>query len=110
MLQTLAAELIRLAEAGSVKAPTYLSIGGKKLFRDVVWGPFRHIFPADHQYYTRHGSYDFPQNNYGRRLMNGILYLFTRTRAMRMKTIAKLQELRKKQILSIIGESDGSRD
>jgi hypothetical protein len=38
------------------------------------------------------------------RVMNGILYPFTRSREMRMKTIAKLQELRKKQILAIIGE------
>jgi multimeric flavodoxin WrbA len=104
MLQTLATELIRLSEAGSVRTPTYLSVGGKKLFRDVVWGQFRHIFPADHRYYSRHGIYDFPQKNYGMRLMNGVLYPFTRTRAMRMKTIAKLQELRKKQILAIIGD------
>ena len=104
MLQTLAAEAIRLSETGSVRTPTYLSVGGKKLFRDVVWGQFRHIFPADHRYYARHGIYDFPQKNYGMRLMNGILYPFTRTRAMRMKTIAKLQELRKKQIVNIIGD------
>jgi multimeric flavodoxin WrbA len=104
MLQNLAAEVIRLAEAGFVRTPTYLSIGGKKLFRDVVWGQFRHIFPADHRFYKRHGVYDFPQKNYGMRVMNGILYPFTRSREMRMKTIAKLQELRKKQILAIIGE------
>jgi len=103
LLQNLAAEMIRLAETGSVRTPTYLSIGGKKLFRDVVWGQFRHIFPADH-HYQRHGLYDFPQHNYGMRVMNGILYPFTRSRAMRMKTIAKLQELRKKQMLEIIGE------
>jgi hypothetical protein len=90
--------------AGFVRSPTYLSIGGKKLFRDVVWGQFRHVFPADHRYYQRHGMYDFPQKNYGMRVMNGILYPFTRTRAMRMKTIGKLQALRKKQIEAIIGE------
>jgi multimeric flavodoxin WrbA len=110
LLQNLAAEIIRLSEAGSVRTPTYLSIGGKKLFRDVVWGQFRHIFPADHRFYKRHGNYDFPQKNVGMRVMNGILYPFTRSSKMRMKTIETLQELRKKQIVSIIGESDGLRD
>jgi multimeric flavodoxin WrbA len=104
LLKQLGAETIRLAETGFVRSPTYLSTGGKKLFRDVVWGPFRHVFPADHRYYQRHGMYDFPQKNYGMRMMNGILYPFTRTRAMRMKTIGKLQALRKKQIEAIIGE------
>lgn len=104
LLQQLATETIRFAAAEFVRSPTYLSIGGKKLFRDVVWGPFRHVFPADHRYYQRHGIYDFPQKNYGMRVMNGILYPFTRTRAMRMKTIGKLQALRRKQIEAIIGE------
>ncbi len=104
LLQQMAAETIRLAETGFVRSPTYLSIGGKKLFRDVVWGQFRHVFPADHRYYQRHGMYDFPQKNYGMRVMNGILYPFTRTRAMRIKTIGKLQALRKRQIEVIIGE------
>lgn len=104
LLQNLAEEVVRLDAAGSVRTPTYLSIGGKKLFRDVVWGQFRHIFPADHRHYQRHKLYDFPQKNYGMRMMNGILYPFTRSRAMRMKTIDTLQELRKKQLLEIIGE------
>lgn len=106
LLQTLAAETIRLSETGFVRSPTYLSIGGKKLFRDVVWGRFRHIFPADHRFYKRHGIYDFPQYDYGIKLMNGILYPFTRTRKMRLKTIEKLQELRKRQIRAIIGKQD----
>jgi multimeric flavodoxin WrbA len=110
LLQNLAAEMVRLSEAGSIRTPTYLSVGGKKLFRDVVWGQFRHIFPADHRHYQRHGFYDFPQKNYGMRVMNGILYPFTRSRSMRMKTIEKLQGLRKKQILDIIGDQDGSEE
>jgi len=104
LLQNLAEEVVRLDATGSVRTPTYLSIGGKKLFRDVVWGQFRHVFPADHRHYQRHKLYDFPQKNYGMRVMNGILYPFTRSRAMRMKTIDTLQELRKKQLLEIIGE------
>ena len=110
LLQNLAAEMVRLSEAKSIRTPTYLSIGGKKLFRDVVWGQFRHIFPADHRYYRQHSLYDFPQKNYGVRLMNGILYPFTRSREMRKKTIVTLQELRKKQILAIIGETEESKD
>lgn len=105
-LHNLAAEAVRLAETGFIRSPTYLSVGGKKLFRDVVWLQFRHVFPADHRFYKRHGIYDFPQKSYAMRLMNGILYPFTRTRKMRMKTIGKLQELRKRQIRAIIGEED----
>jgi hypothetical protein len=104
LLGNLASELVRLSRTGYVGTPTYLSVAAGKLFRDAVWGRLRRVFPADHRYYRRHGIYDFPQKNYGMRIMNGILYLFTRSRAMRMKTIRKLQELRMRQLRAIIGE------
>lgn len=51
---------------------TFLGVGGKKLFRDEMWGPLRSVFVADHKYYKQHGYYDFPQNDYKTRCFNFI--------------------------------------
>lgn len=52
-------------------------IGGRKVFRDVIWEELRPIFRADHRYYRSHGIYDFPQyawrNRISRRLFSLLL-------------------------------------
>ncbi len=50
-------------------SPTFHTVGGMKLFRDFIWSHSA-IFPADHRYYKKHGFYDFPQGQAGKRLQN----------------------------------------
>ncbi len=49
---------------------TFLGEGGWKVLRDAVWGRFRYVFEADHQYYKSHHLYDFPQNMWKERALN----------------------------------------
>jgi len=45
-------------------------VGGKKLFRDAIYGRMRFVFQADHRYYEEHGLYDFPQDDEQAKKMN----------------------------------------
>jgi hypothetical protein len=45
-----------------VRPPSFLYVGGHKLFRDMVWS-MRAIFQADYRYYRKNKMLDFPQND-----------------------------------------------
>jgi len=60
LLQSLANKLIRNSEKAYVKPMTFRGVGGRKVFRDDIWGRLRFPFIADHEYYEKHGLYDFP--------------------------------------------------
>jgi multimeric flavodoxin WrbA len=59
-LESLADRLITCADQNYEKPLTFLAIGGKKLFRDEIWGNLRFPFVADFAYYRKNGLFDFP--------------------------------------------------
>jgi len=63
LVDSLAKNLVSNAEAGYVAPPTFLGVGGMKIFRDDIWGRLRFVFQADHKYYEENGIYDFPQDD-----------------------------------------------
>jgi hypothetical protein len=82
-LQALAEQLLFAAEKNYLKPPTFLGIGGMKIFRDDIWGRLRFPFQADHAYYKKYGVYDFPQKDFKARFRNRILILLTKIPALR---------------------------
>jgi multimeric flavodoxin WrbA len=89
-LDTLAAGLVRAAERAYVAPPTFLQVGGMKIFRDEIWGHMRIPFQADHRAYRRQGIYDFPQYDYRTRVQNaffGLLLHIPRVRREFQKQI-----------------------
>lgn len=76
---------VSYAECNYKRPNTFLGVGGIKIFRDEIWGPLRFPFVADHQYYKRHGVYDFPQQNYMSRAHNFFLGLLAKLPAIRNK-------------------------
>ena len=82
-LQELALRSLNYAECSYKRPTTFLGVGGIKIFRDEIWGPLRFPFVADHQYYKRHGVYDFPQNDYASRIRNSFLGLLAKFPAIR---------------------------
>jgi multimeric flavodoxin WrbA len=60
LLQNLANKLVSDAEKEYIRPITFLGVGGRKIFRDDIWGRLRFPFIADHDYYEKHGLYDFP--------------------------------------------------
>jgi len=77
-LQGLAGQLVQFAAEGYKKPVTYLSVGGRKIFRDEIWGGLRFVFQADHRFYAKHGVYDFPQKKYKTRAVVAIMMLLTK--------------------------------
>ena len=63
LIDNLAQNLLWSAGEGYVEPPTFLGVGGRKIFRDDIWGRLRFVFQADHKYYEENGFYDFPQDD-----------------------------------------------
>jgi multimeric flavodoxin WrbA len=78
LLQRMAEQLVQFAVEDYKKPVTYLSVGGRKIFRDEIWGDLRFVFQADHRFYSRHGVYDFPQRRYKMRAVVAMMMLLTK--------------------------------
>jgi len=83
LLFGLAQRLLRSANDGYVKPAGFLGVGGKKILRDEIWGRLRFPFRVDHQFFKKHGLYDFPQKDYKTKVVNSIMRLLSRIPSMR---------------------------
>jgi len=70
LLQALAERSVDCANRHYISPSTFLGVGGRKIFRDEIWGHLRFPFVADHKYYKKNGIYDFPSRNYVSILMS----------------------------------------
>ena len=89
LLQNMAERLVRFSGQGYTKPVSFLGLGGKKIFRDDIFGRLRFPFQADHNYYKKNGFYDFPQKKYMSRLGNSILMLLSRIPPVRKDIYTK---------------------
>jgi len=89
LLQKLATGLVWFAERSYIQPRTFLGVGGMRIFRDDVWGRLRFPFRADHQFYKKHGIYDFPQKDYKGRIVSQILLLVTKIPTIRKEIYHK---------------------
>ena len=71
---------------------TFLGKGGRKVLRDEIWASMRMIFPVDHQYYRRHGLYDFPKRSLGTRITEAFFGLLLKFPSFRKQFQAKMKE------------------
>lgn len=89
LLQKLAKGLVWFAERSYIHPRTFLGVAGMRIFRDDVWGRLRFPFRADHQFYKKHGIYDFPQKDYKGRIVSQILLLLTKIPTIRKEIYHK---------------------
>ena len=89
LLQGLAERVVKFADENYIKPATFLGVGGRKIFRDDIWGRLRFPFQADHKYYGKHGIYDFPQKDRKSRIANTMLILLTKIPKMRKEIYNK---------------------
>lgn len=106
LLMQLAGRSLKYAGSNYIKPLTFLGWGGRKIFRDEIWGAIRFPFAADHQYYKKHGFYDFPQQDYGIRLRNLVMSLlvrlpFIRKEIYEQQMISKMVEPYKKLLAKL---------
>jgi multimeric flavodoxin WrbA len=82
-LDTMAASAVSLSIKGYIAPRTFLSIGGRKLFRDDIWSWMSFPFVADHRFYKKNGIYDFPKRFTVQRMVNAALRILSRMRGFR---------------------------
>jgi multimeric flavodoxin WrbA len=69
-LEGFAGRLIDYAAVGYIRPPTFVSVAGRKLFRDEIWAGLRFLFRQDHRYCKTHGLYDFPRRSFRTRIVD----------------------------------------
>ena len=92
MLDEFAKSLIKYSNNNYIKPETFLAVGGKKIFRDEVWGRIRFPFRADYLFYKNNKLYDFPQKEYKIRIRNEILSFLLKFPAIRKEVNKKMKE------------------
>jgi multimeric flavodoxin WrbA len=101
LVAELADALVRPAVPGYAPPMTFLGVGGRRIFRDEVYGMLRFVFQSDHRYYKEHGLYDFPQKNYRVRRMNAFMMLLTKIPSVRKKFLKTLTQEMVKPVKTI---------
>ncbi|SMC89911.1 NAD(P)H-dependent oxidoreductase [Sporomusa malonica] len=84
-LRELAIRSVEYANSHYIRPTTFLGVGGRKIFRDEIWGHLRFPFAADHHFYKTKGLYDFPHKDYSTRVLNLILGWLIKIPAVRKK-------------------------
>jgi hypothetical protein len=96
---------VECAEAGYVRPMTFLGKGGKKILRDAIWASMRFVFPLDHQYYKRHGLYDFPKRGMKTRITEAFFGLLLKFPSFRKKFQAKMKEGMIQPLIEVVEEA-----
>jgi len=92
LLQDIGKRLVQFAENSYIKPPTFLGVGGMKIFRDDIWGRLRFPFRADYVAYKKLGTYDFPQKEHKTRIQNAIMLLLSKLPAFRKEVNKRMKK------------------
>jgi multimeric flavodoxin WrbA len=74
-----------------VQPRNFWGVAGMKIFRDLIW-LMRGLMKADHEFYKKHGVYDFPQKQRGKMLMMCFLGAMVRNPKIKAKMGNKMNE------------------
>jgi multimeric flavodoxin WrbA len=102
LIDTLALKLVQFSETGYAKPPTFLGVGGMKIFRDDVWGRLKFVFQADFKHYEENGIFDFPQEDKKSIEMNEKMIALTQNPDMREKVKKMIKTEMVKPIMHIV--------
>ena len=69
----------------------FYGVGGMKIFRDLIY-LMRGLMKSDHEYYKKHGIYDFPQKQRGKMILMCFLGAMVRNPKIKAKMGNKMNE------------------
>ena len=90
-LESLVRRLGYAMEHKYVQPRNFWGVGGMKIFRDLIW-IMRGLMKADHDFYKKHGVYDFPQKQRGKMLLMCFLGAMVRNPKIKAKMGNKMNE------------------
>lgn len=105
LLDSFAQRLMDCARASYIRPPSFLSVGGGKIFRDEIWASLRFVFQADHRYYQQHGLYDFPRRSLKTRISEGIFTLLTKIPSFRQEFRKRIKEEMIKPLVKVVEDA-----
>jgi hypothetical protein len=69
----MAKKALEFSQSSYIQTPTFMSIGGYKIFRDMIYGLPGVFFQADYRFYKKRKMFDFPKNKATYRILRLIL-------------------------------------
>ena len=90
-IRAMARRLSYAMEHHYLQPRNFWGVGGMKIFRDLIW-IMRGLMKADHEFYKKHGVYDFPQKQRGKMLMMCFLGAMVRNPKIKAKMGNKMNE------------------
>lgn len=90
-IDRLAATLCYALEHRYAPPQNFFGVGGMKIFRDLIW-VMRGLMKADHDFYKKHGVYDFPHRQWPRMLAMCFLGSMVRNPKIKAKMGNKMNE------------------
>ncbi|MHA1647563.1 MAG: NAD(P)H-dependent oxidoreductase [Promethearchaeota archaeon] len=85
LIHNLATNLIRLSDLNYVAPPTFLEVGGFKIFRDLIYGIGRIPFPSDYKFFKRNKMFDFPTKDWKMVAFGRMASFFFKFKKIRVK-------------------------
>lgn len=73
LIYNMAKNALEYSKSNYIQSPTFKSIGGYKIFRDMIYGLPGTLFQADYRYYKRRKMFDFPKNKISYRIIRLLL-------------------------------------
>jgi len=89
LIFNMAKKALKFSQTGYVQTPTFMSVGGYKIFRDMIYGLPGVLFQADYRFYKRRKMFDFPKNKLSYRLMR-MLFRSKKVRTIFKKNMSKI--------------------
>ena len=90
-IEHMTARLVYAMENRYVQPRNFYGVGGMKIFRDLIW-VMRGLMKADHDFYKKHGVYDFPHRQWPRMLAMCFLGSMVRNPKIKAKMGNKMNE------------------
>ena len=90
-LSQMAGRLAYAMENAYVQPRNFYGVGGMKIFRDLIW-IMRGLMKADHDFYKKHGVYDFPHKQWRRMLAMCFLGAMVRNPKIKAKMGNRMNE------------------
>jgi len=89
LIYNMAKKALEFSKSGYIQTPTFNSIGGYKIFRDMIYGLPGVLFQADYRFYKKRKMFNFPKNKLSYRMMR-LLFKSKKARAIFKKNMSKI--------------------
>ena len=89
LIYNMAMKALEFSKSGYIQTPTFMSVGGYKIFRDMIYGLPGVLFQADYRFYKKRKMFDFPKNKFTYRIMR-LIFKSKKARRLFKKKMFKI--------------------